>query len=117
MMNVEWDAFDLTKSAKQLNWCTYSSLGSVINHNTMESFKSFDKVSYYLCINAHYFYWLIKSKNFFVCRFIEVHIPILIRPQKFGAIFLLVLTFLSIDFFKSLKIGIPMTFYHNKAKE
>ena len=48
MMNVEWDAFDLTKSAKQLNWCTYSSLGSVINHNTMESFKSFDKVSGYL---------------------------------------------------------------------
>ena len=47
-MNVEWDAFDLTKSAKQLNWCTYSSLGSVINHNTMESFKSFDKVSGYV---------------------------------------------------------------------
>ena len=44
MMNVEWDAFDLTKSAKQLNWCSYSSLGSVINHNTMESFRTFDKV-------------------------------------------------------------------------
>ena len=53
MMNVEWDAFDLTKSAKQLNWCTYSSLGSVINHNTMESFKSFDKVSGYVSASIH----------------------------------------------------------------
>ena len=49
MMNIEWDAFDLTKSAKQMNWCTYSSLGSVINHNTMESFKSFNKV----CVPIH----------------------------------------------------------------
>ena len=44
-LSIEFDAFDLTK-ASSTNWCTYSSLGTVFNHNTMESFKKFDKVQY-----------------------------------------------------------------------
>ncbi len=44
LLTVEWDSFDSSKI--DLNWSTYSSLGNVINHNTLDSFKKLDKVEY-----------------------------------------------------------------------
>ena len=45
MMNVDWDAFE-TSQSRNLTWNTYSAQGNVINYNTMEAFKKFDKVQY-----------------------------------------------------------------------
>ena len=42
-MCVEWDAFDANF---KVNWSTYSSVGSVINYNTLEAFKNSDKSEY-----------------------------------------------------------------------
>ena len=46
MMNVDWDAFESPSKPKNLTWNAYSVKGNVINYNTMEAFKKFDKVQY-----------------------------------------------------------------------
>ncbi len=44
-LNVDWDAFEESDDTN-LSWQTYEASGSVINYNTMEAFKTFDKAGY-----------------------------------------------------------------------
>ena len=44
LFTLDWDAFEPVPSDP--SWCTYRTLGSVINYNTLEAFKNFDKTAY-----------------------------------------------------------------------
>ena len=45
LLTLEWNAFE-TEALSESNWCTYRTNGAVINYNTLEAFKNFDKNLY-----------------------------------------------------------------------
>ena len=61
LMNVDWDAFDNSKSQSGLNWCSYSSLGNLVNYNTIDAFKKFDKNAFIQDQEGQNFKKLIES--------------------------------------------------------
>ena len=76
MMNIDWDAFESTSKDLSLTWSSYSATGNVINYNTMEAFKTFNKVQYLNETELKYLVENIKNdKNVFedpriLCRFV-----------------------------------------------